>query len=308
MQQPSLSQDENGTSLAVLHPLRETPERLAERIKAVRDVIAKDCTEQELYVFAVACQRTGLDPFSRQIYAIKRKNGMTIQTGIDGFRAIAEDSEKYRGQEGPFWCDADGVWVDVWLKPIAPVAAKVGVIREGFKETLWAVARTEAYRVEYNELWKKMPEVMIAKCAEALALRKAFPKKLSDVYTSEEMDQADAPKEYGSAFRRTIEERAIEERAEAKVVEAAVPPAKKVRKWATLAAQARNANIYETQEEWEAFIKRVVSPLLDDWASFDPKNPAQFDAVEQAIADKEAENAALEAVDLHHLAGADPLN
>src|SRR5437868_10443256 len=89
---------EMGTELAVRQGAEaraETPEQLTERIKAVRDVIAKDCTEQEMYVFAVACQRTGLDPFSRQIYAIKRKSGLAIQTGIDGFRTIAEDSEKY---------------------------------------------------------------------------------------------------------------------------------------------------------------------------------------------------------------------
>lgn len=287
-----------GTADLVVHErsaqarqLDETPEQLVGRIRAVRDVIAKDCTEQELYVFALACQRTGLDPFSRQIYAIKRRSGMTIQTGIDGFRTIAEDSEKYVGQLGPWWCGADGAWTDVWLKSTPPVAAKVGVLRADFRETLWAVARTEAYRVETNELWKKMPEVMIAKCAEALALRKAFPKKLSDVYTGDEMEQADHP------APRIVEADAHEEQRQE-------PPVKKVRKWATLALQAKNAGIYETQEQWEAFIKRTVSPLLDDWASFDPKNAAQFDAVERAIADKEAENAAIAADGAQDLHGA----
>lgn len=160
-----------------------------EQTQLISSTIAPGCSNDELRLFAYACQRTGLDPFSKQIYAIKRGGKMTIQAGIDGLRAIAERTGQLDGSE-TFWCGEEGDWKDVWLSSKPPAAAKTIVHRKGSQHPFVGVARFADYNAGQG-LWSKMPAAMIAKCSEALALRKAFPADMSGVYSTDEMDQAE---------------------------------------------------------------------------------------------------------------------
>jgi phage recombination protein Bet len=161
-----------------------------DQVSLIKSQIAKDCATDELKLFLYQCKRTGLDPLTRQIYAIKRSGRMTIQTSIDGFRVIAERSGSYAGQDEPVWVDDEQGM---------PIKCTVKVYRFAPSGERFCAGVGVAYFKEYYpnpmNLQKSMPHTMIAKVAEALALRKAYPQDLSGLYTSDEMSQAEPKRE-----------------------------------------------------------------------------------------------------------------
>lgn len=166
----------------------------------------EDAPDADKQVFHHVCQITGLDPFRKQIYMIarseKQKNGTyktkwTIQTGIDGFRLIAEDHPQYAGTLEPEWCGDDGVWRTEWLAKRPPTMARVKVLRHDRQHPIVLPVRFDEFAATFADnlqgQWKTRPAHMIGKVAEAASLRKAFPRQLAGVYTDDEMAHADSP-------------------------------------------------------------------------------------------------------------------
>lgn len=204
-------------------------EYTTEQVGILRAHVAPNFSDAELAYGLTVAKARGLDPFAKQVYFTKRRqwdrdsNGyierVTVEPTIDGFRVIAARTSEMDGCEDPLWCGSDGKWVDVWLSKEPPAAAKVTVYRRNHRKHYSAVARFDEYaqRKKDNSLtqmWVKMPGAMLAKCAEALALRRAFPEALGGIYTHEEMMQADAE----------VRDQLPPERAPANVVNMPTPP------------------------------------------------------------------------------------
>lgn len=199
-----------------------------EQMKVITNTIAKGATPTELDMFVNTCKRTGLDPFMRQIYFVKRYDSSVkaevgaVQIGIDGQRLIAERTGKYDGQDPVEWLDKDGTWSIVWTGVgDYPVAARCSVYRkdwaQGRKAT--AVVRWDSYVQTYRRdgkenlmpTWAKMPDVMLGKCAESLALRRAFPAEMSAIAAMA-----------GSTYDPSLEEDYVEPEGRAGVIEGEV--------------------------------------------------------------------------------------
>lgn len=171
-----------------------------DQVDLIKRTIAQGASDDELNLFIYQCKRTGLDPFSRQIYCVKRwnkaenRNIMVIQTGIDGYRLTADRTGLYAGSEEYRYDEGLTLYEQLATKRGHPLTATATVYKivQGQRVPYSAsVAWDEYYPGEkQGYMWQKMPHNQLGKCAEALALRKAFPQELSGVYVKEEMDQA----------------------------------------------------------------------------------------------------------------------
>lgn len=171
-----------------------------EQIQILKTQIAKGCNDEELKYYLTICKHLELNPFNRQIYAIKRKTwnsqkqgydeNVTVQMGIDGFRLIAERTGKYAGSDEPVYTyKTDGTIekATVTVKKLIGGHIVETTAPAYYDEYVQTYTDKKTNKAVPNSQWVKMPRLMLGKCAEALALRKAFPQELSGVYSEDEV-------------------------------------------------------------------------------------------------------------------------
>jgi len=160
-----------------------------EELDLIKKTVAKDATDQELSLFLYTASMRGLNPLTRQVHFVKRGGQGTIQTGIDGFRLIAQRTGKYAPGTKPtvFEYDSKG---NLLRATVFGVRLMNGQAFE-FSATAKFSEYAQYFNGQLGTMWKKMPETMLEKCAEAKMLRRGFPEELSGLYTHEEMAQAD---------------------------------------------------------------------------------------------------------------------
>lgn len=258
-----------------------------EKLRLLKSTICKGASNDELELFIHACNRMHLDPFMKQIYAVKRwqdgKEVMTIQTGIDGYRLIAERTNKYMpGRECTFAYKEGKVFsATAYVKKLAID----GQWHEIASTVYWDEYVSKKKDGTITGMWRDKPHVMLGKCAESAVLRKAFPADLSGVYTKEEMDQADVEISDVSTVRenRTVQPEAPEELIsfdEAKGIEVLFESEDKQYREDIMKYYTNKRRLEIPMTNFVGFPKKYLSGLLN---SFDKRREARKKASEIVV-------------------------
>lgn len=164
-----------------------------EQERLILDTCCGGASKSEANALLAIAEARGLNPLLGECYFVKRWDNQkrqevwSVQASIDSLRIKAEQTGLYAGQDEPEYeyDDRGGL-----------VLARVRVHRKDWPRPAVGVARWSEYVQTTKEgkttrFWAQMPHNQLAKCAEALALRKAFPAVLAKLYTPEEMAQAE---------------------------------------------------------------------------------------------------------------------
>lgn len=273
-------------------PLATRLDLSQEKLELVRTQIAPGAPDDVIELYFERCRVMGFDPFAKMLHLTPRnakENGAwvkrwTFVTSIDGFRSIAEDSGEYDGQEKPIHeYDDNGRLLET----------TVTVYRKGMTRGVAASAPWAEYVQTDNDgvptsMWRKMPKTMLAKCAEALALRKAFPKKLASVYTTDEMAQADnhSPAMQANAPRRDAIDAEFSP-APAALADSGPVAAPAPSRTEEVKAKVNRANVerLEAQQRAEALLEEMkADPALATPAPAPFKRDERFDDVAKVLA------------------------
>lgn len=165
-----------------------TPKRIEftnGQLKTIAEVVCRDykgelAPPNFVQLFVSACIHSGLDPFLKQIYALHLSTGWAMYVGIDGYRVISERTGLYQGMDGPYWSNDGEKWYDYPFvndaKKQEPKFCKVLIYRKGVERAIVSTVDMASHiNMSPGTRWQTDPAGMLAKCAEMLGHRRAFP-------------------------------------------------------------------------------------------------------------------------------------
>ena len=157
-------------------------------IATLRNTVARDLTDSEFQLFAEICKSSGLNPFKREVWAIKAGGRLQVMTGINGYLAIANNHPQFDGMEIEVEMKTDRPVRDTWVPADRPVKATCKVHRKDRKFPSVGVALMSEFG-KSSPIWVQMPVVMLTKVAKCIALREAFPQELNGTYSEDEVPE-----------------------------------------------------------------------------------------------------------------------
>lgn len=169
-----------------------------EQVQAIKNTVAKDCSDAELVMFLEVCARYGLDPFAKQAYAAKMGGGaVSIIVSRDGLLAHAHRQPDFVRLDGDVVRKGDNFEV-AFIDGKRMVKHSYGD-PEARGEVIgaWAMVERRDHGATYfyaplseykrsSPIWGKHPSAMILKVAESYALRKAY--SISGIVGEAEVD------------------------------------------------------------------------------------------------------------------------
>jgi phage recombination protein Bet len=168
-------------------------------MQIVRNTIFKNSTDEELALFFHICKSNNCSPLDRLLHPSVYKDSdgnriLVVVTSIDLMRSRSVETGLDNGMDEPEFSESifDLKTEKETIK--VPEWCKVRVYKKNVERPYVGVARwVEFYPGEKRgHMWRKMPTIMLAKCAEAQARRLAFPRELNKLYEEAEIIQATA--------------------------------------------------------------------------------------------------------------------
>ena len=185
-------------------------------LDVIKNTVAKDSTDEELYMFMQIASMYGLNPFMKEIWFVKNKDGsFMIMTSRDGYLTIAKKDPRFHKCQSMAVYENDDFEVEMTMGEVTNITHKFKQSERGKLIGAYAILKTKDHNnlmcyVTYKEyakntpVWRSYPSAMIRKVAENDVLKRFA--SINGIQTVE-----DAPVEFQKASSEFIDVSMVKE-------------------------------------------------------------------------------------------------